>query len=114
MVAAVLCASGSATPRAALSNLDDPTFLQDWFGNLAPVLENRTLLQLSLPGTHDTLTADLSSTVSDDANDMPSWLAWVLHLFGDYKGVGGWLRDQVRPPAHTMIVAILALQIALR
>jgi len=40
------------------------TFLQSWMGKMAPVFGDATLLHISLPGTHDTATYDLSDRVS--------------------------------------------------
>ena len=48
----------------------DASFLANWMGKSLPIIENQTLLDLSLPGTHDTLTYDLSERVADNANDM--------------------------------------------
>ena len=39
--------------------------LANWMGALAPILANATVLDLSLPGAHDTMTYDLSTTLSD-------------------------------------------------
>lgn len=41
------------------------SFLSNWMGQLLPLLGASPLLELSLPGTHDTLTYDLSTTVSE-------------------------------------------------
>ena len=46
-----------------------------------PIIGNQTLMDLALPGTHDTLTYDLSTTVADSANDLPSVVSWFLHEF---------------------------------
>jgi hypothetical protein len=61
-----------------------PIRLQSWFGDLLPIIGNLTLLDISLPGTHDTLTYDLSTTVADNANDLPSWASWLLHTFRSF------------------------------
>ncbi len=62
LLAACVCA---AVPGTALPGPSDPAFLQDWMGALYPVVANQSLLDLSLPGTHDSITYDLSTTVSD-------------------------------------------------
>jgi hypothetical protein len=70
--------------------------LSDWMGELT-VLQNQTLLDLSLPGCHDAMTFDLSERVSDNANDLPAPIAWALHEFGPVVGVvgvGGFIKDQ--------------------
>lgn len=56
-------------------------FLQNWMGELLPVIEDLTLLDLSLPGTHDTLTHDLSTRVSEGGMDDALILAEVLHNY---------------------------------
>ena len=64
----------AATPCIALvptSDANDSSFLENWMQNLMPVLKTSKLSDLCLPGTHDTMTYDLSTTVSDDANDLP-------------------------------------------
>ena len=38
-------------------------FMESWMQALFPVIGNATILDLSMPGTHDTLTYDLSTTV---------------------------------------------------
>ncbi len=40
-------------------------FLSDWFMYMLPVLGNQTMLDVALPGTHDSMTFDLSNTVAD-------------------------------------------------
>jgi hypothetical protein len=54
-------------------------FLSDWMGRAMPVLGSSPLLALSLPGTHDTLTYDLSTTVSEGGIDELYKLAELLH-----------------------------------
>jgi len=58
-------------------------------GDLEPQIGHLTLMDLALPGTHDTLTYDLSTTIADNANDLPSWAAWLLHTFHSVDGVVG-------------------------
>lgn len=78
------------------SNAEAPDFsLANWMQELGPLLANQTLLDLSLPGTHDTMTYDLSTTFSDNAEDIPSALSWILHTFGsEIPTVGNFGRDQ--------------------
>jgi len=52
---------------------------------LLPLIHNLTVLDLQLPGTHDTLTYHLSDRIADNANDIPPALAALLH-------------DIIRPP----------------
>ena len=80
-----------------------PPRLSSWMGDLEPVLGNLTLLDLALPGTHDTLTYDLSSTVADDANDLPTWASWLLHTFHSLDGfVGDFIRQNAQTQEHNV------------
>ena len=54
-------------------------------GCLLPLIYNLTVLDLQLPGTHDTLTYHLSDRIADNANDITPELAAFLH-------------DVIRPP----------------
>jgi hypothetical protein len=68
--------------------------IAEWMGCTAPAIQNLTLLDLALPGTHDTLTYDLSETFSDNANDLPPALAALLHDLHDFAGIGEAVRRQ--------------------
>ena len=63
------------------SAVDD--FLPNWMGNILSVIREYTLLDLSLPGTHDTLTYDLSTTVAEGGIDEMYKLAEFLHNYTD-------------------------------
>ena len=56
-------------------------FPANWMGNILSVIGENTLLDLSLPGTHDTLTHDLSTKVSEGGIDDFVLLAEVLHNY---------------------------------
>mmetsp|Transcript_8059 Transcript_8059/g.21120 ORF Transcript_8059/g.21120 Transcript_8059/m.21120 type:complete len:460 (+) Transcript_8059:65-1444(+) len=74
-------------------------YLSNWMGALAPAINDLSILDISLPGTHDTLTYDLSTTISDGANDISPALAWVLHELGPIIGiakVGQFIRSQAQ------------------
>jgi hypothetical protein len=58
---------------------DNEKFLENWMGALSPILKDLTMLDIAIPGTHDTMTYDLSTTVSDGANDISVELASILH-----------------------------------
>ena len=75
-----------------------PPRLDSWMGDLQPILGNLTIMDLALPGTHDTLTFDLSTTVADDANDLPAWAAWFLHTFHSLGGavIGEFIRENAK------------------
>jgi hypothetical protein len=70
-------------------------FLANWMGELQPILGNRTLLDLTLPGTHDSLTYDLSTVVSRSGYDQSEFLSDILHIASS-AGLtpGGWIRSQ--------------------
>jgi hypothetical protein len=69
--------------------------------NLMPVISDLTLLDLSLPGTHDTLTYDLSTTVSDAGIDDYDELSKILHLFSGL--IPGQIEDFIRQQAKTQV-----------
>jgi hypothetical protein len=101
MASSSLAASSSLEAPAAV----DPIFLENWMGSLLPVIGNKTVLDISLPGTHDSMTYDLSYIVSDGANDLPPSLAWVLHTFGPIIGVkqvGEFIKDQAQTQGLSM------------
>ena len=56
-------------------------FPVNWMGNILSVIGEKTLLDLSLPGTHDTLTHDLSTKVSEGGIDDLVQLAEILHNY---------------------------------
>ncbi len=61
-----------------------------------PLIYNATLLDLSLPGTHDTLTYDLAPFVADGAEEIPLNLSYFLHDLLDPIQLGNFIRNQVR------------------
>lgn len=66
-----------AIPRGAGASND---FLGNWIGETAVALKHQTLLDLALPGTHDTLTYDLSTVISDGGIDGHAALAAAMHI----------------------------------
>jgi len=64
-----------------------PDILPDWLGHFqkAGLLSNVTVTDLSWPGTHDSLSYDLSLTVSEDGLDNFQRLVEVLHLMSGGK-----------------------------
>ena len=73
----------------------------EWMTSIWPSISNLTLLDLSLPGTHDSMTWDLSETVSDGSNDIPPVIAWVLHEFHDLTP-GHFIKNQSRTQGLSM------------
>lgn len=90
-VALAVAVTGAAPPSDA--------YYSHWMGSLFPVISNLTLLDLSLPGTHDTFTYNLSTTVADNANDLPDALAHILHEYHaelNWLEIGHFMRNQSR------------------
>ncbi len=75
----------------AVASLDT----SNWMRDLMPVIGQHSFMELTLPGTHDSLSFGQSNVVSDDANDIPLWLAEILHSIKDFEGVGDFIRNQV-------------------
>ena len=68
--------------------------VSSWMGGLWPVISNLTLLDLSVVGTHDSLTYDLSDRFADnDLPQFPPWLAALLHNLPEGE-VGEFVRRQ--------------------
>uniref|UniRef100_A0A6B2L5C7 Phosphatidylinositol-specific phospholipase C X domain-containing protein n=1 Tax=Arcella intermedia TaxID=1963864 RepID=A0A6B2L5C7_9EUKA len=60
-----------------------------------PLLQNYTLLDITVPGTHDSLTYDLSTIISLGADDSSPELSEILHLASEI-GItpSSWIRNQ--------------------
>ena len=73
------------------------------FGNL-------TLLDVSLPGTHDTLSYDLSLEISDDGLDMYTRLDSILHYFsgGTVQLLPGDIESFLRDQSMTQRLDVIA------
>jgi hypothetical protein len=89
-IAAVILLASAVTAAAATTPYSSAT----WMGALAPFTDARTVLDLAWPGTHDTMTYDLSATVADGANDLPAAIADILHNYGNLSGIGDFVRMQ--------------------
>ena len=59
-------------------------FLPNWMGHLMPAIENASILDLSLPGTHDTMTYDLDLIVSDGGIDGEDSISDLLQYITDH------------------------------
>jgi len=79
-------------------------FLSDWMGSVMPIIGDSTLLDLSLPGTHDTLTYDLSTTVSEGGMDEALRLAQLLHKATSV--VPDFIEDYIRSGAQCQDLSI--------
>ena len=67
--------------------------------DLGPLVGNARVLDLVFPGTHDTLTADLSDRIADNANDISPRLAKILHDLAPQELIGSFIRDQATSQA---------------
>lgn len=72
------------------------TTLTRWMGTAINAIGELTLLDLSLPGTHDTLTNDLSLQASDGGADGLIIFAELLHNYSRIvpDGIEDWIRQQ--------------------
>jgi hypothetical protein len=80
-----LCVRAQLAPPATADCSSPSAALSSWMTCLLPIIGNLTVLDLQLPGTHDTLSFDLSNRIADNANDIDPALASFLH-------------DLIRPP----------------
>ena len=74
-------------------------------GYLKKMIDSLTLLDLSLPGTHDTLTHDLSLQTSDAGIDDLEKLAELLHNYTLLVPNG--IEDYIRQQAQTQAINIV-------
>ena len=85
---------------------DDKDFLSNWIGKLlkAGTFKDLTLLDLSLPGTHDTLTYDLALKTSDGGVDGHDEFAELMHEHS--KLVPDAVEDFIRQQAMTNALTV--------
>jgi hypothetical protein len=81
----ILCARSQRAHQPPADCSSPSSALSSWMTCLFPLISNLTVLDLQLPGTHDTLTFHLSDRIADNANDISPALAAFLH-------------DIIRPP----------------
>ena len=81
-------------------------FLANWMRESMDVLGDAALLDLSLPGTHDTLTYDLSTTVSEGGIDELYKLAELLHNKTEMVPGALWWRSSVCVTRHCVCLYI--------
>ena len=94
---ALAAAAAAASPVASTGDAGAalaPLDLANWMGQLAPILSpNTTLLDLSVPGSHDSMTFDLSTTLSDGYEGMGPVISKILHSLTPLIA-GGFIREQ--------------------
>ena len=79
--------------------IDDPEVVPElafWMETTFPVIGNMSLLDLSLPGTHDSLTYDLSLVTSDGGIDDHNLFAELMHNYSFLipNGIEDFIRQQ--------------------
>ena len=67
--------------------------LSNWMGQLSPILGDASILDLSVPGTHDSVTFDLSTDLSDGFEGLPPLVSDILHALTPVIA-GGFIREQ--------------------
>ena len=113
-----------SVPAEEVALSQPASFASNWFHTMMPAIGNGTLLDLCLPGTHDSMTwvvcciarrwcgcglmvahlvirYDLSTTVADNANDLNPTIAWLLHELKDFADIGKFVREFVRSLSRT-------------
>eukprot|EP01047_Picozoa_sp_COSAG01_P070619 COSAG01_NODE_10755_length_2086_cov_2.976346_1_plen_387_part_00 len=88
-------AAAAPASSAAVAAAADGSFLSDWMGKSSALISNVTLLDLALPGSHDTMTYDLSTALSDGYEGMPGPVSKILHSLTPLVA-GEFIRDQGR------------------
>ena len=88
-------------------SLPPPDFLPNWMAQTNSVIGELTILDLSLPGTHDSLTYDLSTTISEGGIDDYPALSKLLHTFSSTIDlIPGVVEDFIRLQARTQGLTI--------
>eukprot|EP00049_Salpingoeca_infusionum_P017911 m.354925 g.354925 ORF g.354925 m.354925 type:complete len:471 (+) comp17136_c0_seq1:67-1479(+) len=105
---ALLAIAAIGTVESAVPRREDGAWARaanysvtDWMGALRPAIDHMTLQDLALPGSHDSMTGDLSTTIADGSNDIPPALAWVLHEFHELEP-GNFIRNQSKTQGLNM------------
>ena len=80
-------------------------FLEHWMGKTINIIGDLALLDISLAGTHDTLTHDLSLRTSLGGIDGADTLAEILHNYSAIVPNG--IEDYIRQQAQTQAVSIV-------
>ena len=117
-----------SVPANEVALTQPASFASNWFHTMMPAIGNGTLLDLCLPGTHDSMTwvvrcmarrwcgcglmvahlvirYDLSTTVADNANDLNPTIAWLLHELKDFADIGKFVREFVRNLSPTPLAS---------
>eukprot|EP00760_Papus_ankaliazontas_P011440 PhM_4_TR14775/c0_g1_i1/m.74195 len=86
------------TPSSSSSLMNTATYsTSSWMTNLDDLLSDATLLDITLPGSHDSLSYDLSTTVAMNANSIDRSVARIAHdLHSLIPRVGEYIRRQAQ------------------
>ncbi len=87
----------------------ETNFLSNWMGEVIDIIGSQPLLSLALPGTHDSLTDDLSLIVSDGGADDYLKLAEILHKVSEmgHNQIGPYeLEDWIRCQSQTQDLSV--------
>lgn len=79
---------------ASIGHATGDDFTANWMGQVGGLLAQQSLLDLTLPGTHDTMTYDLSKAVANGGIDDYPTLAGLLSEFGSLGEIGDYIRKQ--------------------
>jgi hypothetical protein len=93
MVSLLLLVASTAVAAVRAAGADG--FLANWMGSSAGLIANASLLDLALPGSHDTMTYDLSTALSDGYEGLPAAVSKILHALTPLVA-GEFIRDQGR------------------
>merc|ERR1719223_743124 len=77
-------------------------FLPNWMGEVSSTIAKQSFLDLTLPGTHDTMTYDLSETIAAGGIDDHDVLSKVLNDFGHIPAIGDYIRQQAQSQGLTV------------
>jgi len=72
-----LACAGSTAFRTAGNNA--PPRLSDWMGDLLPLIFNKTLLDISVIQTHNSLSSELTATISDNCEGLTEKESAIAH-----------------------------------
>jgi hypothetical protein len=97
----IICTRSQRPEQTPVDCSSPASALSSWMTCLFPLIGNLTVLDLQLPGTHDTLTFHLSDRIADNANDISPVLAAFLH-------------DIIRPPIAFMGAFIKSMAVTQR
>jgi hypothetical protein len=79
--------------RPLASEPGPDNFTKGWIGAISPAIGDTPISLLSFPGTHNTISRDLSKHLSSQDN-LPPWVNSLIKTFSWAVDIGGFVRDQ--------------------